>query len=457
MAKTNKRILITLWVTAFLLNLVLLYLYYHNHGERGLVGDEHGYIWQAREIAAGRLVGRGPLWPPGYGFFLAFPIFVSNNLDCFNQHPYLLAQLLQVLLWIACGLIFSSIANETLSSCRSRLMAIGLFLMYPTTIAYSHYFWPEIPHLAFFLAALWIVIKKPPTLVWSICLGASLAMTVLMKLVYLPISFILMLFPIVRSYKQRCIGHKVSAVFAFLTFFLLLAPVCYLNYHTHGKYMVADSSVFNAWVGLNDKELSDWNPNEIVGKEYNEFMRAASSHNERNNIYIDKIKLYISENGVMHTLYSQMSRQYYRLFNYRTYFINLLPRYPFYNKYLHWALRLVDGFIWAAILFGLGIGFTVTITKSKSLLSITWIHLFVIIIIYNIVLYTVLHIKTRYIIAFFPMLCIISALGWENLVIRIRQPWQNAAECQSYGVIVVGMLISFGLLYLGFHEILILN
>lgn len=454
MTRTNKLILIAIWVLAFLCNLSLLYLYYHNQGERGLVGDEGGYISQAREIAAGRIIGRGALWPPGYGFFLAVPIFISNRLHIFVQHPYLLAQLQQVLFWLACGLIFSSIVNATLSSCRSRLLAIGLFLLYPTTMAYSHYFWPEIPHLAFFLAALWIIIKKPATLVWSILLGASLAATALIKLVYLPISYILILYPIIRSYNNKNYNHLVLALFAPLVFFCLLAPICYYNYHTHGKFMIADSSVFNAWVGLNDREYNDWNPNEIVGKEYNEYMRSASTHNDRNKIYINKIQNLIFNQGVMHTLYSQMSRQYYRLFNHRTYFTNLLPKYPFYNKHIHMAFRIIDGFIWALILFGVGIGLTVATMQIKSLSSITWIHLFVVLILYNIMLYLILHIKTRYIVAFFPMLCVISALGWDKLILRIRQPRQDVAVGPSWGIICVGIIFSLGLLHLGFSELL---
>ncbi len=461
LANTQKNVLTAIWGAAIALNVLLLFLYYHGPAPRGLMGDEAGYVLQAQGIASGALVGRGPPWPPGYGMVLAAFFFVSNALHL-APYPfhYLLVQLFQMGLWAASGVLFMSIIKDTVSSSFARLVAVGLFLLFPTVIAFSHYFWPEIPHLAAYLAALWIIIKKPPTARWSILLGISLATATLLKLVYLPIAPILCCVPVARAFR---IGHRqllLSAILAPLLFFSLLAPVCYLNYLEHDKFMVADSSAFNAWVGLNDKELTDWHPNAICGDEMEEYMASAPSHNARNEIYVARIRDFIADQGIAATLLSQVGKHYYRLLDHRTFFTKQLPggmapKYPIKSPLVAGGLRVFNDLIWAALLFGLGVGIVVTASQVRSLSALTWIHMFVGFVAYNALLFSILHVKTRYVVAFFPMLCTLSAVGWDAFTCHAGWRRDVPRKKLPLGILTLGVVVSLLLLHLAFRDILV--
>ena len=460
MTKTHKNVLTAIWIAAIALNVFVLFLYYHGPAPRGLMGDEADYIQQAHGIMYGGHVDRGPSWPPGYGLFLTAHFLVGRALKLPPEpFHYLLVQLSQMALWAASGFLLLSIMKEIVSSSFARLVAAGLFFLFPTVIAFSHYFWPEIPHLAAYLAALLIIIKKPPTVKWSLLLGISLATATLLKLVYLPISPILCCFPIARTLWPDRRQFLRSAILAPVIFFVLLAPVCYLNYQKHDKFMIADSRVFNVWVGLNDKELTDWHPNAICGDEMVAYMASAPSHNARNEIYATRIKNLVAEQGMAATLLSQVRKQYYRLLDHRTFFTKQLPggmapKYPIKSPWIAGGLRLLNDLMWAALLSGLGIGVVVTLSQAKRLTSLNWLHTFLGIVAYNALIFSILHVKTRYVVAFFPMLCTLSAVGWDAFTCHMGWRHDVPRKKMPLGVLVLGAMVSLLLLHLGFRDIL---
>jgi len=452
MDQKNKRILATICTAALLLNVFLLLLYYWPHSKR-LAGDEGLYIFRAIRIVRGLSVESFPLWPPGYAYFLSAPLFLAKTMGF--PKPILMAQLLQIVLWAVTGIIFWKIASQLLQTNRTRILALSLFMLNPTLIAFSHYFWPEIPHLAVYLLALWLLVAYPTSTVWNGIVGILLAVAALLKLIYLPVS--LFLIALIFIIRFSCKQPLVPAIISPLLFVCMLAPTLLHNLRLHNKLMIADSSIFNIWVGLNDRRLTDWHRSAIVGREFRSYMKSAETHNERNEIYLRKIKALLADRGLLPVLWGQIKKQYFRLFDHRTFFAKQLPggmkqKYRFSNMYVAYGLRGYNAILWGFTLLGFGIGLVLSLNRP-----ITWMHLFIGIVFYNIVLFLVLHVKTRYVIQFFPMLCLISSVGlnyiWERVVAR------KAEAFPGYGLaslrIVTGVLLSTTLLALGFRSVFV--
>ncbi len=451
MTHKHKRLFVAIWTAALFINVLLLFLYYWSHS-KGLVGDEVGYISRAMRIAQGEDVQRLPVWPPGYDYFLSLPLYLAEAVH-FPQ-PLLFPQFFQIILWIVSGIVFWKITEQLLSTDSLRILALSLYLLNPTLTAFSHYFWPEIPHLTLYLTALLILIKYPTSLIWNGVLGVLLAIAALLKLVYLPISLILIsLIFIIRFFRNE---RLTPALISILLFLCVLAPTLLNNLETHHKLMIADSTVFNIWVGLNDKELTDWHKNSIVSHEFNNYLNSAQTHNERNEIYLNKIRNLVLEQGLAQTLINQLKKQYIRLFDRRTFFTKQLPggmnkKYSFSNVELANTLRIWNDIIWGITLLGFGIG---VLSPWKK--SLAWTHLLTGIVFYNIVLFLVLHVKTRYVIQFLPMLSIISASGLDRLwhcFFNSQSEFDFLSFLLREKRMIFGVLLSGALLFFAFRDV----
>ncbi len=78
--------------------------------------------------------------------------------------------------------------------------------------------------------------------------------------------------------------------------------------------MLANSGLFNLWVGLNEVSSSDFR-NSVVVDEYPRYMQSARSAKRRDLILEGKIEQLVRERGVWGTLSRQLRRQYFRLFD----------------------------------------------------------------------------------------------------------------------------------------------
>jgi len=450
MTGKQKNIFTTIWIVALLSNGFLLILYYWPQSKT-LMGDEIGYLFRVTQFVHGIDIERTPIWPAGYDYFLAGPVALANAINF--PRPFFFAQLIQIILWVVCGAVFWKIASHLLLSVNARLVALALFMLNPTVMAYSHYYWPEIPHIAVFLAALWLLIARPCSLFANAAVGVLLAVAALLKLVYLPVSLLLLvLIFVVRRARN---ADLMPSLVAPLLFFAALTPAALQNLEAHDKLMVADSSMFNAWVGLNDAQLTDLHPNAIVGQELRAYIGTAETHNARNEVYQEKIIALVKERGFAKTAIGQLKKQYFRLFDHRSYFTKQLPggmsqKYKFANIYLAKVLRFVNDTVWFLTLLGLGIGIVMLLQGPLS-----WMHLLLGIVIYNLVVFLILHVNTRYMMQILPMLCLLGAPGliylWNGIF--NRDLGVNLGGSLAWKNVAMGVLLSGLFLVLGFRSL----
>ena len=407
-----------IWLLAISLNLSLWTLYYAGDSPKILVADEAMYFGLVEQVAAGEVRELAPLWPPGYQVVLSLLHMLSQAISA----SFLgLVQVFQVCLWAIGGVFFWKITQQLLATSCTRLIALSLFLLYPTLTAFSHYLWPEIPHLALYLAVLWVFIEKPTSVVWNGLAGVLMGFAALLKLVYLPIALLLLLGVFCKNYTSS--KNYTLGLMASLLFLLVLSPTLYHNHQKHGIWMIADSSAFNIWVGLHDTELTDWNEDEILAREYKRYTAAAPSHRERKAIYRKMIWDFVQEEGIINMIARQSQKQFFRLFDHRTFFTKQLPggmkpRYGFENIEVANALRVFNAGMWALILIGFGIGIWHIPWSKHPIWGILGL-----IVLYNLGLFLFLHVKTRYTLQFLPIICFMAGAGWMQV-----KGWLTSSE-----------------------------
>ena len=81
--------------------------------------------------------------------------------------------------------------------------------------------------------------------------------------------------------------------------------------------MIADSSVYNLWVGLADRWRSDY-VEDMGGATLPAFLASAATPQQRNAVYLDKVRALLAERGLAACCVDQLGRQYFRLFSAKT-------------------------------------------------------------------------------------------------------------------------------------------
>ena len=423
--------------------LILIY-YFPEH--KLLFGDEGRYYKNGLQFANHFTIqNNSPLWPMGYSYFVGFCLWTGQVLGL--THPVLIVQIVQLIFLLLAGILFWDL-TKILSSLKIRVLAFGLFILNPTLIAYSQYLWPEIIHLTLYLGVFWIILHKKKSTFWYSLLGLLLASASLTKLVYLPISvLIISTILILDVYHRR---SKALALVPLLVFFLAITPTLYKNYHVHGTAMIADSSMFNLWIGLGDPNKSEYVDKPYINLEFPIYHNSGTTHREREIILKSKIKNFVKEKGIFQIFVDQISKQYFRLFDHRTFLIKQLPNqfvptYRFENAKVEKMVLWSNGVIWCILLVGLGIGILDRLDLRRSVFL-----LLLGILIYNLGLFLFLHVKTRFVIQFLPILCLVSANGFYKAYF-----WRDLKKRKDYGLfnIVLGLLLVLLLLRLGFDSL----
>lgn len=399
-----------MFVTALGLNLALLLLYYIP-APKTLVGDEAYYYKIANAWAARTPVEHILLWPPLYGDFMGTVFLVSGT-----THRLML-QGMQIGLWLVNAFLWYRIAQRLLPSPFASSTVLALVLFSPDLMAFSHYLWPETLHLTFVFVALWLVICFPPSRAVVCGAGVSCGLAWLTKLLLLPfIPLLVGVFLLCKmdlAWRQRLVT---AALFSGALAVTVL-PTMIGNWRMYGQFIIADSSMFNLWVGLTDVALSDGDRRRL-GDEMGEFLRSGPDWWSRSRAYEEKIVAFVRQQGVWTTLTQQLGRQYFRLFHYQSFFTTQLPggTRP--------AYQLSEGPLTTAIrLYSYGFHAVVLATSMLGLCFLrwrpwSWPHGFALFIAYNLGLFLFLHVKTRYMIQFFPMLMFFSGAAVHGLARR---------------------------------------
>jgi len=390
-----------LFLVALLLNLSLLWLH-HNPSEKELLGDENYNFAVARALAAGEPLCPDPAWPPLYVESLAgiFSLFGPGRG---------LIQAVQIAMWFLAAFFFHRICVRLLPWRGAALAGLGLFLFTPELIAFSHYLWPEIAHLFFFMTLLWLLVCHGRRVGAVVAAGVALGLALLTKLLLLPFAPLLILFVVFKSgggWANRILRGSVFGLAAFV----VVLPTMLSNLDRHERFMIADSSVINLWVGLNDVSPVDYE-GDITEREYWRFRRSAKTITGQNELYLEKITRLVADRGLAATVGGQIAKQYFRLFDCRTFFTTQLPggprqAYGFESLPLASALRIWSFAMHGLLVAAFGLGACFIGRRSEG-----WVHCILLFVVYNVALFLFLHTKTRYLVQIVPMMALIAGVS----------------------------------------------
>ncbi|MDH3211928.1 MAG: glycosyltransferase family 39 protein [Myxococcales bacterium] len=418
---------------------ILLWLYYWPEPKL-LMGDERMYADAALALSAGQDAHLTLLYPPLYPNFLAGILRLTG--------PSLWGiQLVQTALlgWVA--FVTRDLCRRLTGRQRVGDLAAAGLLVYPPLVAFGHYLWPEILHLAFFVSALWILAARRSRPVWSALLGGVLGLALLTKSLLGPL-VPLLLAPLAFSGRPAARAARVALAAAALAATVL--PTMVSNLERAGSFTIANSGWFNLWLGLNDvsrKVLAD----PVPAAEYNRFQRSAPTFAERNRIVREQIRERVRERGVLPILGRQLERQWFRLFDKDSFLTDQLPvgatpHRVFYRRAplaLAQAIRAVSWLLYGALLVGAVWGVAVMDPGLRRRLWLAFAFLA-----YNLAIFLLLHVKSRYRVQLMPFLFGFAALGadWCTRWVECRRAGAGPAPARPSAGAAVGAAAGAALL-----------
>lgn len=403
---------------------------------RALAGDEQTYWAKAELFYAGLSPPPDPLWPPFYARFLSLCWQLAG------QTSRLAVELAQVfLLALAAWLLFRLARRQGLAPWPAAAAGAALFLL-PSIAAYAHYFWPEILHLALFLAVLELLQSGSGA-------GRGLAGGALLGLALLTKSLLAGFLPLLLWIDLRAIprDRRWIRFLAILAGLLgLLAPTLWRSYQETGRPRLADSSAFNLWVGLNDQSRQS-HAGAIAWRELQTWRDSAPDPAGRDAVLREKIAGKVREEGLPRLLGRQLGRQYFRLFEKDSYFTDQLPAGSLwlegqgYRQLSPGIAAILRGSAWISHLLLLALaGFGLVLSSPRW--ERPWSLLGPAFLLYNLVLFLGLHVKSRYLVQMWPFLLIAAALGAFTLFGQIRGTGQQLSRRRLFaGALVTALLL----------------
>lgn len=272
------------------------------------LGDEVMYRTLAESAAQGAPAVLEPLWPPLY-------VWMLTPLARFGEGwPHLLA-LVQVVLLAVAALLFRRVLEEVTGSPRAARVGFVLMLIDPHLAGFAHYAWPEVPHVALLVLLLWLVVRRPGRHAWWLASGVTIAAIGLTKSVLVPYLPLLAL-PLAHEIGWRSAMPRAGGVAVLAG--LLMLPTALGNHRTHGAFVVADSSLFNAWLGLTaDGRRSAAHDHAAAAMQV--YHSGGDTFAARQRVLAARLAAFVRERGVSAIIRRQWPRQYFRLFDYRTF------------------------------------------------------------------------------------------------------------------------------------------
>jgi len=377
-------------------------------GPRGLWGDEKAYIRSALAVLQGDPSWWPvPLWPPLYPRFLAGVLGVSG----YHQGAITVVQ--TVLLFIAAA-IFGDLVRRWTGASTAGMVAFFLMAGFPPLAAYCQFLWPEVLHLVLTLAALWILVVRRDSCSWLALAGVSLGLALLTKSLLGPFLPVLLGAAFFGDHGPRR-AFRLAVVVGAIA--VVIGPVMGIQYRRIGVPVIADSSAFNVWVGLNDRGVRSFDE-PVVGKAYREFWEGEATFGERNARVRHQSLQLVRERGLVPVLKAQIGRQYVRLFDKDTYLTEQIPGgaavvqgsgYASLGPRLSAGVRIVSYGAYALLLLTAPLGFLVWPFAERR-----WPRVLLLFLLYNLALFLILHVKSRYRIQLLPVFFLGSsaAIAW---------------------------------------------
>jgi 4-amino-4-deoxy-L-arabinose transferase-like glycosyltransferase len=425
-------------VAAMAVHVVLWWLYYHPQ-PKVLWGDEQRYLEAARGLLSGDPGWRPELlWPSLYVRFVAGLTAVAGG-------SLVAVQLAQTALLVLAGVLVGDLGRRLSGSTVAGFVAGWLCVAFPPLVAFAHYLWPELLHLFLWMAALWLLSSDRSGGPWMVVAGLCLGLALLTKSLLTPFLPVVVVAVVVtgggRARLWRAVGR---AALVSVTAVLVVAPTVLSNWRAEGLPIIADSSAFNLWVGLNDrgrKAFSD----EIVYRSYLAFSRSGSTFAERNRATRERVRRWFEHRTIADTLAGQAGRQYFRLLDKDSYLTEQLPGGAAFAQgrgYRAPHRLLATGLRWSAwVLYAAVLGLAPTGYLLWRFRSPVWVVVLLLFVAYNLVLFFWLHATPRYRVQLLPVLF----LGCGAAV-----AWLQARRTVSGVRVAAAVVAALLLLFFGF-------
>lgn len=283
---------------------------------------------------------------------------------------------------------------------------------------------------------MWALAVRGGARVWCALAGIALGLALLTKSLLLPFLPVL----IVAAFWGDQRPHRVLRIGMCVGFIVLtIAPVVVAQKQRIGRAMIADSSVFNLWVGLNDKGMKSFE-DEYVAEAYQDFRDAGGSFSHRNQVLRERCVELVRARGLVQVLKDQLRRQYFRFFDKDSYLTEQLPGgaailqnagYLDVNPVAAAWVRAVSYGSYAFILFTAPLGFLAWDFRDRR-----WVRVMLLFLAYNLLLFLFLHVKSRYRIQVLP----VAFLGTSAAVAWARDRFEHGFVGQpAVRMIVAGM------------------
>lgn len=416
--RTMFRLLAVLGVVGLQL---LLWAAYYGFADKHLVGDEGRY--RAAALAIWQGLGRGPdlfLWPPLQERFLAVLIGPLGG-------SLILAQMVQTLLLVLGGLLLRQLWLQLDPRPLAANLAALLYLTSPTIMAFGFFLWPEPAHMFLLLLALWLLAAHPTRLAAAALAGAAIGGALLFKSLLSGFWPVLLLLFVRRPWRKSL--WQSGAAFL-LGLAVVAGPASWQGWQATGRPLVADSSTFNAYMGLTDHYRSDYIKDQggVVMRAY---IQSGDNPLARKQAFRDRIADLLEQQGFFSTLSHQLSYQYFRLFNAKRTLMSQLPGpacagyQGAYTLPEHWtlALRELTRLHYLLVLVLAAFGIALWNRRPTRLL---WViaGFFA----YQLLMFLVLHVKARFLLPMLPFLCGFAASALA------RVPWLQRGVGEALAV-----------------------
>lgn len=411
----------------------LLFYFYYSPETKILAGDEERYLSTAKSILNGGDWHPHFLWPP------LQPITIAFFLKLFGDSLIAL-QVFQYLLIILSAFIVRDITYKESQDHTAAQIAFAILLLLPSWLAYSQYLWPEVIHITLFLSIVWINLYCSPSLFWMILSGIIIGIALLYKnllLAFIPFLFWPQLVNI--FYGNKRLKQIFSILIQLFVMLIVLSPVMIKSKSNHDSWLISNSSAFNIYAGIKDEARQNF-VNVKVAEIYGEYMRSGDGFEQREDFIKEKIQLEVEEKGYFKIFATQVKKQYFRLFDF-----NSFLSYQFkgntaegqINKYAHnlddglpKLLIAFDKFLYLLILTA-ALANIILYLKNSVASQQMLIFLF-----YNLGLFLLLHVKTRFILPMIPIFAINSGLLFATLK-------QRNFEVTKSKKIIIALIFSF--------------
>jgi len=403
---------------ALLVHAGLLWIY-HVPSAKMPWGDEAHFL----NIAEARIEGSPRPIHPFYSRY--YPRWVATWL-AIGGGSILPLQLAQTALLILCAFLLRDITLAAGGNDTAATAAAFLMIGYPPLVAYAHYVWPEILHMALLLIAVWVLVMRKRHGAWLVLLGVSLGLALATKYFLWPFLPVLLLPLALEAPRRRGLAR---AGLTLLIALVIVAPALGSNARRFGVSGVLDSATFNLWVGLNDVARRNFE-NDVIFDELLRYDDGPPDHSQRRAELAARTKTLVRERGLLRVLAAQAGRQYFRLLDKDSFLTDQLPGgvlaergvgYADPPAWLSGTLRALSYGLYALVLVGAVAGLTYRCLRKGTASRLVEAFLA-----YNALLFLVVHVKTRYRIQLLPFLFLLAAIGAVSIVSQLRN--RSAAD-----------------------------